>query len=84
MNNTFDYNSTPVEPVYDDVNEEPENNYNNNVNNAETVVSEPTLKDIISMVRKCADDIEKQGFELDSEEFDFQDIYQVIFKIKKK
>ena len=36
------------------------------------------------MVRKCADDIEKQGFELDSEEFDFQDIYQVIFKIKKK
>lgn len=82
--NTFDYNSTPVEPVYDDVNEEPEDNYNNNVNNAETVVSEPTLKDIISMVRKCADDIEKQGFELDSEEFDFQDIYQVIFKIKKK
>ena len=81
-NNTFNYNSTPVEPVYDDVNEEPENN--NNVNNAETVVSEPTLKDIISMVRKCADDIEKQGFELDSEEFDFQDIYQVIFKIKKK
>ena len=83
-NNTFNYNSTPVEPVYDDVDEEPENNYNNNVNNAETVVSEPTLKDIISMVRKCADDIEKQGFELDSEEFDFQDIYQVIFKIKKK
>ena len=83
-NNTFNYNSTPVEPVYDDVNEEPENNYNNNVNNAETVVSEPTLKDIISMIRKCADDIEKQGFELDSEEFDFQDIYQVIFKIKKK
>lgn len=83
-NNTFNYNSTPVEPVYDDVNEEPENNNNNNVNNAETVVSEPTLKDIISMVRKCADDIEKQGFELDSEEFDFQDIYQVIFKIKKK
>lgn len=83
-NNTFNYNSTPVEPVYDDVNEETENNYNNNVNKAETVVSEPTLKDIISMVRKCADDIEKQGFELDSEEFDFQDIYQVIFKIKKK
>lgn len=83
-NNTFNYNSTPVEPVYDDVNEEPENNYNNNVNTAETVVSKPTLKDIISTVRKCADDIEKQGFELDSEEFDFQDIYQVIFKIKKK
>ena len=83
-NNTFNYNSTPVEPVYDDVNEEPENNYNNNVSNAETVVSKPTLKYIISMVRKCADDIEKQGFELDSEEFDFQDIYQVIFKIKKK
>ena len=83
-NNTFDYNSTPVEPVYDDFNEEPENNYNNNVNTTETVVSEPTLKDIISMVRNCADDIEKQGFELDSEEFDFQDIYQVIFKIKKK
>ena len=83
-NNTFNYNSTPVEPVYDDVNEDPENNYNNNVSNAETVVSKPTLKDIISMVRKCADDIEKQGFELDSEEFDFQDIYQVIFKIKKK
>lgn len=82
-NNPFNYNTTPVEPVYDDI-EEPVNNYATPSMNEEPTLAEPTLKDIISMIRRCADDIEKQGFELDSEEFDFQDIYQVIFKIKKK
>lgn len=82
-NNTFNYNATPVEPVYDDI-EETVNNYATPSMNEEPTLVEPTLKDIISMIRRCADDIEKQGFELDSEEFDFQDIYQVIFKIKKK
>lgn len=85
INNTFDYNTAPIIPSYDE-NDIMENNYNYSepVKQQEPVAIEPTLKDIITMIRNCADDIEKQGFELDSEEFDFQDIYQVIFKIKKK
>lgn len=43
----------------------------------------PTLRDVINKIRKCADEIEKMNFEIDSEEFDFDDMYQVIFKIKK-
>ena len=77
--NNFDYNSQPVQPVYDET------------INTSTVVEqqieetkEYTLKDIINMIRNCANDIEKLDFEIDCEEFDFDDIYQVIFKIKKK
>ena len=43
----------------------------------------PILRDVINKIRKCADEIEKMNFEIDSEEFDFDDMYQVIFKIKK-
>ena len=43
----------------------------------------PTLRDVINKIRNCADEIEKMNFEIDSEEFDFDDMYQVIFKIKK-
>ncbi len=41
------------------------------------------LRDVINKMRKCADEIEAMGFEIDTEEFDFDDMYQVIFKIKK-
>ena len=41
------------------------------------------LRDVINKMRKNADEIEAMGFEIDTEEFDFDDIYQVIFKIKK-
>ena len=46
-------------------------------------VAQMTLIDVINKIRKSADEIEAMGFEIDTEEFDFDDIYQVIFKIKK-
>ena len=70
--NNFNYNAAPVTPVYEDVkSSEPE--------------TKPvtTLRDVINLIRKCADEIEQNNFEIDTEEFDFDDIYQVIFKIKK-
>jgi ParB family chromosome partitioning protein len=42
-----------------------------------------SLKAVINTVRECAKTIEKYGFEIDTEEFDFEDVYQVIFKISK-
>lgn len=42
------------------------------------------LKTIINTIRKCAETIEKYGYVIDTEEFDFEDMYQVIFKIEKK
>ena len=46
----------------------------------------PTTKDIriaINTVRECADTLERSGFTVDVEEIDFEDSYQVIFKISK-
>lgn len=41
------------------------------------------LKTVINTIRNCADTIEKYGFALECEEYDFEDMYQVIFKIQK-
>ena len=41
------------------------------------------LKTVINTIRNCADTIEKYGFSLECEEYDFEDMYQVIFKIQK-
>ncbi len=50
-------------------------------------VAEPTVKkDVIkaiSSVRETIKYIESQGFKVDAEEIDFEDIYQVIIKIEK-
>ncbi|MFA5602424.1 MAG: ParB/RepB/Spo0J family partition protein [Bacilli bacterium] len=42
------------------------------------------LRTAINTVRKSIETIEKYGFKVDSEEFDFEDMYQVIIKIDKK
>jgi ParB family chromosome partitioning protein len=41
------------------------------------------FKTIVNTIRACADSIEKLGFKIECEEFDFNDMYQVIFKIDK-
>lgn len=41
------------------------------------------LKTVINTIRNCSETIEKYGYEVDMEEFDFEDMYQVIFKVKK-
>lgn len=42
------------------------------------------MKEIINMIRNCATQIEKCGYTIDTDELDFDDNYQVIFKIEKK
>lgn len=42
------------------------------------------LKTVINTIRNCSETIEKYGFSLECEEYDFEDMYQVIFKIQKK
>lgn len=42
------------------------------------------IKTVINTIRNCADTIEKYGFSVDTEEFDLEDMYQIIFKVHKK
>ena len=42
------------------------------------------LKMVINTIRECAATIEKYGFIVDTEELDFEDTYEVTFKIEKK
>ena len=41
------------------------------------------LRLVINTIRDCANTIEKFGFNIDTEELDFEDMYQVTFKIDK-
>lgn len=41
------------------------------------------MKEIINLIRNCASQIEKSGYTIDTDELDFDDSYQVIFKINK-
>lgn len=41
------------------------------------------FKQIIGLIRQLTDTIEKCGYEIDAEEYDLDDTYQVIFKIEK-
>jgi len=51
--------------------------------NIETYVT-GDLRAVINTIRQCISTIEKYGFAIDSEEFDFEQMYQVIIKINKK
>lgn len=76
--NPFNYASEPVTPYYEQT---PQNQEVPEAASEEEPVM--NLRDVINMVRDCADKIEKNNFEIDTEEFDFDDMYQIIFKIKK-
>ena len=41
------------------------------------------LKTIINLIRQCSDTIEKCGYKIDTEEYDLENMYQVVFKIDK-
>ena len=41
------------------------------------------FKTIINTIRECAATIEKYGYKVETEELDFEDSYQVNFKIEK-
>ena len=42
------------------------------------------IKTVVNTIRNCADTIEKYGFAVETEEFDLEDMYQIIFKVHKK
>ena len=49
----------------------------------ETTASTKSISKAINQAREEARKIEDMGFEVDTEEFDFEDMYQIIIKIKK-
>jgi len=42
-----------------------------------------SFKDVLQIIRECSDKIEEAGFIIDTEEYDLDDTYQVVFKINK-
>ncbi|MDD2434649.1 MAG: ParB/RepB/Spo0J family partition protein [Bacilli bacterium] len=87
-NNITSDNQISNEPTNNfDFNIEPINNINSNIGQpvmSETFYQgEKTLKAAIDIIRKCESRIKDIGFEVEIEEIDFEDIYQVIFKINK-
>ena len=42
------------------------------------------IKTVINTIRTCTETIEKYGFKVDTEEFDLEDMYQVVIKVNKK
>ena len=41
------------------------------------------FKDVLQLIRDCSEKIEDAGFIIDTEEYDLDDMYQIIFKINK-
>ena len=69
-----------------EVNEETEfkgekikNNYINIDNNRIT-----NFKDVLQSIRNCSNKIEEAGYVIDTEEYDLEGMYQVVFKITKE
>lgn len=50
----------------------------------EMSVGQNNMKQVIDIIRECSSRIEALGFEIETEEYDFEDMYQAIFKINKK
>ncbi|MBP3921241.1 MAG: ParB/RepB/Spo0J family partition protein [Bacilli bacterium] len=50
-------------------------------------INEPkinTFKDVLQSIRNCSNKIENAGFVIDTEEYDLEGMYQVVFKITKQ
>ena len=41
------------------------------------------FKDVLQSIRNCSNKIEESGFVIDTEEYDLEGMYQVVFKITK-
>ena len=52
--------------------------------NAKPQVSKVDFKEIINLIRNCSDQIEKNGYKIEVEEYDLANLYQVVFKIDKQ
>ena len=50
------------------------------------VIKEPQIdfRTIINLIRECSSKIEKYGYKIETEEYNLDTLYQVVFKIEKK
>lgn len=79
-------NSTPTNSIIEEFKEQNPNSYQSAPQPNPTPVPAPKEKSIssaINLARTEAKKIEDLGFAVDTEEFDFEDMYQIIIKIKK-
>ena len=61
----------------------PVTNISESTPNASIKAAVPNIKVALNTIRECETTLEKYGFTVDVEEIDFEDSYQVIFKIEK-
>ena len=52
----------------------------------QTQNQQPTIdfKAIINLIRKCSQAIENSGYKIETEEYNLDNLYQVVFKIDKQ
>lgn len=70
--------------IMQQTNVQPSLNQNQAINVPQEKFVTGNLRTAINTIRECADTIEKYGFNIETEELDFEDSYQVTFKIAKK
>lgn len=56
---------------------------NNVVEKTQETIAKPLLKDAISKTRELSNTLNNMGYIVDTEEIDFEDLYQIIIKIQK-
>lgn len=56
---------------------------NNVLEQSQEPISKPLLKDAISKTRELSNALNNMGYIVDTEEIDFEDLYQIIIKIQK-
>ena len=61
----------------------PTNNIPEQTANPTIKAAVPNMRIALNTIRECENTLEKYGFNVDVEEIDFEDSYQVIFKIEK-
>ncbi len=49
----------------------------------ESIIPQPSIGDQINSVRNTVRNVEQSGFKVEMEEYDFEDMYQIVVKIKK-
>ena len=87
----IDNNTTEIPSIDNSViqstnmdNQEVENNIAAPNTGTTITAAAPNMRLALNTIRECENTLEKYGFTVDVEEIDFEDSYQVIFKIEKK
>lgn len=82
--NPIIHNDFAGEEIKDDDVEFFEEEPTEEIQTPENVEKPKEMKDVIRIIRDCNNIIESYGYKIETEEFDLETMYQVIFKIYKK